>query len=1735
MGELLLSEKKGTKTYLVENTRWGPAVIRKDLTTSYPSEKQVRQFYHEFKLLQELDFPGIRLPIEVEKRENGQSAYFHYFEGFSLKKLLANDRVNLPLAINSGIFLAKTLALLHDQKVIHKNITANSVLYNPDTDKFCLIDFSNASTIKEKKYLLGGTGVINGDLNYIAPEQTGRINRQVDHRADLYSMGVLLYELLTGVVPFSFQDDRETVYGHIAVIPEPPATRNNSVPKILSDMVMKLLEKDADARYQSALGLQKDLERINKNLASGDLDDFEIGEYDKAVTLTISQKLYGREDEIAELSTHLEEVAAGGFGVDMVYGYSGSGKSSLVHEAFKTLAKTNGYFLSGKFDQLQRNIPYYAIRQALNDFITILLTEKEDHIGAVKEKILAALGEEAALMTEVIPELEQIIGEQPKVLEVSGSASQNRFNYVFNNFLRAITSKEQPIVLFIDDLQWADLASINLLGNIIRDTQHQYLLVIGSFRENEVSDAHPLAQMMKNAEKDNNIIRHIKIGNISNADITHLLADSFSLPAEEVLSLAKRLFLHTDGNAFYTIQIIQNLFEQDYLYFDPKKQRWYWDDKEIGKMAIPDNIVALMVQRIERLDKSTQELLMKGSCFGNSFQASELELVLKSPLEKFEDSLIAAQEEGFIIEDQEVYQFLHDRVQQAVYSLIPPQDQKSLHFEIGLSLQDRYASNDEKIFEIVDQLNFGIDLITDKNQRLDYAHLNLKAGKLAISSTAYDAALGYLKTGLIFIDNNWQQHSELVLELHTNAAEASYLIGDYAAVDTHIIEVLAHTTELLDKIRVYKLQSVSFKSQNNLFAAVEKGLEVLAMLNVKLPYKPNKAEVFSKLIGTRLKIAGKSPESLLELKKMSDPYMLAAMQVLVSIGPAIYWASPNLTPLTIFKMLLISVKYGNTDESTFAYSTFGLLLCGVTGEIKLGNRFGELALALSQKVNPINKVKGVFNVYCFVHHWSNPLSDSFIPFKETHLLGQSAGDLEFGALSAYLYCNHSFYFGTPLQELDHEFKIYSEEIRRIKQYTPLNYTLLHWQTILNLKNDISNPVMLSGPVYDEGEMLEKHIAANDKTALFKYHLLKMMLNYLFGNVVDAGKHATQGEELIDAVTGMYVTVAYYFYSGLVNAALYESEVGLGNKKRAKAKLKNSITKFSKWAKHSPVNNLQKFKLLQAELARINGNNQLAEGYYKEAIESAKQSGLSNDIALIYELAGRHYLDKEESDLAQFYFSNAFIHYQQWGAASKCKELKHRYRLDKYLESFLKSVNISYSANDEQNSLEKLDINTITEAAESISDEIQFDQLKAKLLNILAENAGAEKAILFLVKGEFISQENAWPENREEPQEYPASLIDVVLKDKEILVTDRALEDSRFNADTYITSNSVRSALCLPLVHQHDLIAIIYLENNVIHGAFSKSRIEFLSLLSGQIAIAIKNAALYQNLTESYDQQVQLKDAYSKFVPMDFLEFLGKDSILDITLGDQIQEVVTVMFFDIVDYTSLSENMTPKENFDFINGTLRRIGPALRTHNGVISQFMGDGAMAIFKDEPDNALLAAIEMHKSLQNYNKERQRKKRRQIQIGVGIHTGKVMLGILGEKMRMDQNVISDAVNIASRVQDLTRTYGANIMLTATSKAALKDPQLFTIRNLGETNIKGRKKSLEIFECLDGLEPEQTELKKESLALFEHAVSLYYEEKYSLAIDELERVLENNNQDKAIHLFKSWSLEALENAEIEK
>jgi predicted ATPase/signal transduction histidine kinase/DNA-binding response OmpR family regulator/tRNA A-37 threonylcarbamoyl transferase component Bud32 len=1497
------------------------SVIVKTLLPEYPTIEDITRLRHEYKIIQPLNIEGIVKAYSLENYQKGLALIIEDIGGQSLDILLKSQKLPLTSFFAIGIQIANALEKLHNNRIIHKDIKPHNIVVNVMTGTVNLIDFSIASQLDRENASFSHPDLLEGTLAYMSPEQTGRMNRSIDYRTDFYSLGVTFYEMLTGELPFNVKEPLELVHCHIAKKPVPPHHINPEIPRVVSNIVMKLLAKNAEDRYQTVTGLKFDLETCFMQLkTTGKIADFIPGTADKAGQLLIPQKLYGRASEVQELMATFDRVASGTTEMMLVSGYSGIGKTVLVNEVHKPIVRQRGYFIAGKFDQFKRNIPYASLIQAFQSLILQLLTESEAAILSWKENLLSALGDNGQVIIDVIPEVELIIRKQPPVPQLGATESQNRFSRVFEQFIGVFTTKEHPLVVFLDDLQWADSASLKLIELLMTDTDSQYLLLIGAYRDNEVFPAHPTMQTIDKIRQTGVVVNDIVLEPLKLAHVQELIADTLnesqtppSSPVNGEFSrtkpLAELLFNKTQGNPFFLSQLLKTLYQEDLLVYDLYLGAWQWNIEQIQAIGITDyNVVELIARNIRKLPEDTQKVLKLAACIGNTFNLEVLSVVneesslvtaaqlwatleagLILPLSnEYKIPLVFSQEEsgGITLTDVKVdYKFLHDRVQQAAYSLIPDEDKKQTHLKIGQLLLQNTTPEERKenIFALVNQLNYGTDLLTTETEKYELAQLNLIAGQKAKAATAHDSAVKYLQVGLsLLAEDSWESQYELALALHEEIAEASFLSGDFDRMQSFVGIVQDCAKTLLEKIKVYEVQIQAYVSQNKLLEAVHTALEVLKLLGVEFPSQPNSSDIGQALGETATILKGKRIEDLIDLPQMSDSYKLAAMKLLSSIFAAAYVAAPTLLPLTVCKQVNLSVKYGNASISPFTYANYGLFLCGVVGDIESGYQFGQLALNLLSLLNaqPIKaKTVGIVNI--FIRPWKEHLIKNLEPVVSAYASGMETGDLEWAAYDLLLYSYCAYFSGKELTGLEREIVAYRDAIEKIKQKVALNYIEIYWQAILNLLEKPENPSLLKGKACDEESILPLYQQANDKTAIAYIYWNKLLLSYWFENYSEAIENTAIAENYLDVVVGLPLVPIFHFYDSLVRLAVYIDRPQ-SEQKEILERVQANQEKMQKWAHHAPMNHLHKYYLVEAERHRILGEKVEAIEMYDKAIALAKENEYINEEALAHELAAKFYLSWGKEIIAQTYMTNAYYAYIRWGALAKVEDLEKRYPQllapvlnqkwsQKTGETIMQTIHKTVTSNTSGVS-ENFDLATVMKASLAISGEIVLANLLEKLMKILIENAGAETGTLILSKNSQLVVEARG--NKDEvhllqslpvsiSQQLSISVLNYVARTQKDVILNDASNEDLFNADPYITQYKPKSLLCTPIISQGKLTAILYLENNLTVGAFTPKRVEVLQLLSGQAAIAIENANLYHTLeikVEERTQQLQEKNA-----------------------------------------------------------------------------------------------------------------------------------------------------------------------------------------------------------------------------------------------------------------------------------
>ncbi|HEY9849530.1 MAG TPA: ATP-binding sensor histidine kinase [Leptolyngbyaceae cyanobacterium] len=1506
-----------TLVYRAIRTDDGLPVIIKLMKRQYPTFSELVQFRNQYSIAKNLDISGIVKSYSLEPYHNGYALVMEDFGGISLQQFIQKNPLTLADFLQIALSLTDILHYIHQQRVIHKDIKPANILIHPETKQVKLIDFSISTLLPRETQQIQSINALEGTLAYLSPEQTGRMNRGIDYRSDYYSLGITWYELLTGNLPFKSDDPMELVHCHIAKQPDKFKIQNSkfkneeSIPQVISDIVMKLMAKNAEDRYQSTLGIKHDLAKCLVQLQqTGKIEDFEIAQRDLSDRFLIPDKLYGREQEVTQLLTAFELVSTGSSEIMLLAGFSGIGKTAIVNEVHKPIVRQRGYFIKGKYDQFQRNIPFSAFVQAFRDLMGQLLSELDAQLQVWKTQILAAVGDSGQVLIDVIPELEDIIGKQPPATELSGSAAQNRFNLLFQKFVQVFASKEHPLVMFLDDLQWADSASLNLLQLLMEDTEH--LLILGAYRDNEVSPVHPFILTVDEIIKTGAAVNTITLPPLSEANINQLVADTLNCESSLAEPLTKLVYQKTKGNPFFATQFLKALYDDQLISFNWEIKHWQCDITQVKTLAITDDVVEFMALQLQKLPLETQDMLKLAACIGAQFDLNTLVIVSEKSATMTATVLWKALQEGLVIpttkiykfftqaESEEVfqaaanptYQFLHDRVQQAAYSLIPNTLKQPTHLKIGQQLLNAtpLAARDEKLLEIVNQLNQGAESISSLGDRDELAALNLAAAQKVKSSTAYRAAMEYLTKGIQLLPTDgWQQNYNLTLGLYELAAEVSCLSGNFQQMEHFVDVVFQQAQQLLDKVKVYEVKILAYVAQSQQLEAIKTALSVLELLGVTFPKEPTEIDITQSLQATQAMLADKELETLLELPEMVDPEALAALRILASMTAGVYVAFPILLPLVVFKQVQLSVQYGNAAASASAYAWYGVILCGVMGEIEAGNQAGELALALLFRFKSKEfKASTINMVYSFVKPWKYHIQTSFKPLVEGYLSGLENGALEYAGYSIWNYCYLSFFSGKELLILEQEMMAYSQALGQLKQVAH-NYVRIFYQSVLNLLGQGEYPWQIQGVIYEEKSILSQQ-KVDDLYELAVLYVSKLILSYLFQAWQEAKDLADSTKQYLAAAPGAFKIPVFHFYDSLTQLALWSDMQGL-EREQLQQRVAENQAKLHNWAASAPTNHLHKWLLVEAEKSRILGQKIEAIELYDNAIAIAKENGYIQEEALANELAAKFYLDWGKQRIAKEYIIEAYYCYARWGAKAKIADLEKRYpqllapilqqtrsTLSTHETIFaLGNVTVTYtsSATSSSSASVSLDLATIIKASQTISSEIELEKLLSSLLFMALENAGADQCVLMLwqddrllIQGAITQGTNPVVLQRipvEDSQEIPLKLIYKVKHNKQTVVLLNGTAEPTLANDPYIIHQQPKSILCSPILHQGKFMGILYLENNLATGAFTSDRVELLNLLCTQAAISLENAQLYQKSQQALQdlQQAQLQIVQSE--------------------------------------------------------------------------------------------------------------------------------------------------------------------------------------------------------------------------------------------------------------------------------
>jgi predicted ATPase/signal transduction histidine kinase len=1488
--------------YLATREADGRSVVIKTLTSEYPTHQSLAEIRHEYFIALRLaGAVGVVEVYELAKYGYGNLGIVMEPFGHSLAQLMER-RGREPLPINQffdvAIGVAGALRSIHQRDIVHKDAVPRNILIDETTGAIRFIDFGISSELSREKQDANLARRLEGSLPYISPEQTGRMNRYLDYRSDYYTLGITFYELLTGRLPFHATDSLEWVHSHISRRPPPPREFNPLVPDAVAEIVLKLIAKNAEDRYQSLFGLVSDLERCRDEWrAGGGIRPFAPGQHDVSERFEVSQKLYGRGREIACLAAMLECAAAGEARMLLVSGHSGIGKTSLVNEINKNVVDKSGFIIQGKFDQVQRNTSCSALGMAFGGLMRQLMADTEDKLALWRTKISAQLGSNARLVVDLIPELANVIGEPPPLQKLTGEEAQNRFQNVLLTFIKTFAAAEHPLTIFLDDMQWSDAPTLSLLQRLFASHEVSHLLLICAYRSNEVDSGHPFRLALDEIERSREV-EEIELTPLDVESVTAMIADTFRTDSTTARPLAELLYARTEGNPFFVNEWLKTLFEEKAVAFDLTAGRWSWDLVKARRTGISGNVVEFVVSRLRKLEPAAQHLLQLASCIGNTFDLQTLSVISECPPRETGAGLIDALQNNIIVplddnyryftqspEEGEaglplnpVYKFQHDRIQQASYALIDEERRRIVHLSIGrlmLKHADEHEE-DERLIEIVSHLDEGRQLIREADERRRLAGLNLRAAVRARDSSRYDAALRFLEFGREFLPADpWAAEYGLAMELTTEQARCAYLAGLREEAESCIDLILANARTNLEKADVLSIRTRQYATTGRMDESIEAAIQGLAILGFRFTRHPGRLDIVLETLKVKWNLRGRRIAEVADAPPLEEAEQLVAIRLLMEIFPAAFLSgSGNLLPYLVLKSVNISLRHGNCPETAFAYAAYGMVLCGVLDNPALGYEYGKLAIAINERLDDIRLKSRILYVYAmFVHHWSNHWSSMTPWFKKGIEAGYQTGDrlyLAYSAQDCIIWDP-----GIDLETSCEEQLKYLSIVRDCDYRDSLDSGTLFLQMQKNLRGLTADCLSLSDDHFDEQACLDGMRERKFMTGIANYHIYKLEICFAHEEYEKARHHIEEQDKLIQSSMALPQLVRYYFIAFLTLARLHPG-MERTKQRETMSRMRRDIARMAAWAKICEANFLHLLRLMEAEMADLRGHAGEAAPHYAEAIALARKHGFRRDEALAGELFARFYLAAGQERAAEGYLRAAAQLYHSIGAFSKVRQLELNYRsvLEAAATSGIEREHVvstprlfSESARVRHDSI---DMASVMKASRAISGEIVIDQLLRTVMEILLENAGGDRGCFVIhrngelhVAARSNAKEDAGaPAVPSEPipdgedSILPVSIVRYALRTRENVVLDDASRPNPFEADPYIRKVGPKSVLCMPIVRKHDFEGAIYLENNLTAGAFKEERLEVMNLLAAQASISIENAQLYNSLEAKVDERTR---------------------------------------------------------------------------------------------------------------------------------------------------------------------------------------------------------------------------------------------------------------------------------------
>lgn len=1501
---------RGGNSIIVRGTRNSDncPVVVKLLNKEYPSTKDMSVFVREYEIMHKITGDGIIKVYSLEKFNNSIAIIMEDIGGESVDKVLQSIKAGIAEKLSLAIQMTNCLIQLHKQHVIHKDVNPTNFIWNNKTNEVKIVDFGiSAELIREASQCIN-LNILEGSLDYLSPEQTGRINRPIDYRTDLYSLGITLYELFTGQLPFKGDDELEIIYSHIAKNPVHPKEINPEIPAILSDIVMKLIAKTAEERYQSALGLKKDLEFCIQSIKEKrEINGLILGEGDILDRFEIPHKLYGREEEVEILIDGFEKAASGRCEFLLVSGYSGIGKSSLIHEIRKPITGKKGYFIFGKYNQFEQGVPYRGIIQAFKELIRQLLAQPQSSLNYWKSCLVDALGCNGQVILDILPELEQIIGPQPKVAELNPLEAQNRFQMIFREFINVFARREHPLVIFLDDLQWSDISTLDLLKNILGTGKAQYILFIGAYRDNEVQVGHPLHKLLeelKNWQQGPTPPFHqIFLKPLEFSAINQLIADTFHCHPNETKSLTNIIFQKTKGNPFFVGRVLSSLYLKGTFTFLQEKGQWVYDLEKVEAVEISDNIVDLLVKGLESLPVTTMNILKLAACIGSQFDLTTVSLISKKTFAVLGKDLWVAIEKEIILPLNNNYRFIntlgnkmnptdlemcfcfaHDRIRQAVYSLIPEQENCEIHLSIGNEYLKsfRETKRTAAIFDMVNHLNIGRNLVQQKDERIELADLNIMAGNEAKKSTAYAVALNYFETAeSLLSEEEWELMPDRFFDLVLEQATAALLSGDLLKADT-LCEYLSEIANSnLEKGAVTNIKVLTLVFQGKLYESINEIRNTLLLYNISLPESAEEIEhkTQESVMNMQQFLVRTPVEKLVDLPVMSDPEKLMAMQLLFQGVPPVRQVNPRLYFFMSLMMFELTCTYGISPLSCKCFVDCGVIQGRVLGDYKTGYKLGEAAFALANKLNAESQKSSVYFVFPFLSYWRTHYQECLDYYDMAYRTGLETGDLIHVTYAIAHKIHLLMWVGKNLTECKAETEKTIVFLKQAKGAVPLVLAEIVYNTIQKFQAISEHNSQLDFEEKDK-EIIERIESIHNITYLARFYLYNTYVNIVLGNMEAAERWNTLAEKVIFAGVSDFPMPDHYLFQALI---LFQKWNDATTKEQMQMKetLSNIQLKLKHWEENCSANFVHKYYLVCAGMAIIeNESVDTVIDIFQKAMNSFRNNDFIQIKALCNELFGKFWLGRGNGTIGKAYIREAHYLYKQWGAHRKVMLMEKQY--PHYFINDETTLEATKETKGAKGTILKImhssiDMTSILKSNQAISSEIKIEKLLTILIRVMIENAGAERGCLLLVNeadGQFYIEAlqdvnyNKFQVKHSIPftesKDLCREIVQYVTRTKETVVIHNACSDVNWQNNPYIMNNRIKSVLCMPVFYQNRLKSVVYLENNLSDNVFTLERLETLKILSSQASISIENARLYENMEEKVrERTIQLNNANEK--------------------------------------------------------------------------------------------------------------------------------------------------------------------------------------------------------------------------------------------------------------------------------